>query len=216
MKVIPLQEFVSDANVQLHAGKILREDNGLVCFPCSGNYRLAANVLSQKAVMTLLQTKRRSKHRPALVMVDGVSMAAQVVDPIPDAARRLMNACWPGNVTVKLPLTDDLPRKVYRELSKPHGKVGVRFPDGPLTQKLLHAAGVPLLVSSANVSKKAGADSVAMIRKQFSRSISVFIDAGDLPNLAPSTVVEFDDDGQANIVRQGSVPEPVIRQAVGG
>lgn len=215
MKVVTLDEFMNDRELQLQAARVLREEDGLVCFPCAGTYRLAASLLSVKGVLKLLQTKRRSKHRPALVMVASVAMADQVAAPIPLQARQVMGASWSQAVTVKLPLNKELPRKVYRELSKPDGKVGVRFPVGKLVQALVLEAGVPLLVSSANRSKKAGANSVALIRKQFAPAISLLVDAGDLPASNPSTIVEFDDAGAPLIVRQGGVSEDDIRAVIG-
>lgn len=215
MKTTTLEQFEQQPALPQEAGRILAEEDGLVCFPCASTYRLAASLLSEPAVLSLLQAKRRSKHTRALVMVaDATMMEQHVVDGVPRAARQLVDALWPGNVTMRLPLRQEgLPRKVYKELAKPDKKVGVRLPANPVAELLVRSAGVPLLVSSANLFKKAGASSVAAIKKNFSRTVELFIDAGDLQQHPPSTVLDFDDQGSYSVVRQGSVSEEAIARA---
>ncbi len=213
MRQVTLQEFEQDGGLRQEAGRILREGEGLVCFPCEGTYRFGVNLLSEEGVLQLLQTKRRSGHRPALVMVRDRQMVEQVATEVPQLADQLMRALWPGHLTLRLPLSKDLPRKVYRDLSRSQGKVGVRVPQSPVARQLVQLAGVPLLVSSANQFKKHGAESLAKIRQQFARSIALFIEAGDLPTSPPSTILDFADGG-FQIVRQGSVDEQTIRAAL--
>lgn len=215
MKQITLKEFLDQEANQREAAQVLCDDEGLVCFPCAGNYRFGANLLSERGVLQLMQTKRRSKHKPALVLVSSPEMLEDVVKEVPEVARQLLLATWEGRLTIKLPLSKKLPRKVYRDLSKPDGKVGVRLPHSPVVACLVKAAGVPVLVSSANRSQKTGAASVASIRQQFSRSIDLFIEDGDLPAQPPSTVVEFQKDGSLKVVRAGAVSEKEIRKVCG-
>lgn len=215
MKSVTLPEFLNDEAQQQAAAAALREEEGLICFPCRGTYRIAASLLSEGAVLELLQTKRRSKHKPALVLVSEVAMLEQIASEIPDGARRLIEALWPGDLTLRLPLDrGELPRKVYKELSKPDKKVGFRLAVSPAAQLLVRCAGVPLLVSSANLSQKAGAASVAAIRKHFSRDVALFIDSGDLPAAPASTIVDFNDAGY-KVVREGTVSQETIARAWG-
>ena len=214
MQTLDLAAFTSDPGLQSEAGKLIRDNDGLVCFPCKNSYRFGVSLLSEAGVLGLMQTKRRSKKGPALVMVTNPEMAAQVAGPIPVAARKLMDKFWPGRVTLRLPLSKDLPRKVYKELAKPDGMVGLRHPDNLVAAQLVAAAGVPVLVSSANRAKKVGSTSVASIRQQFTRAIDLFIDAGDLPAGPPSTVVEIGKDGEVKITRPGEISEEEIRKVL--
>lgn len=213
MNSVTLPEFLNDEAQQRSAAAALRDDDGLICFPCRGTYRIAASLLSEEAVLELLQTKRRSRHKHALVLVSELAMLEQMASEIPDGARRLIEALWPGDLTLRLPLDKgELPRKVYKELSKPDKKVGFRLAVSPAAQLLVRQSGVPLLVSSANLSQKAGAASVAAIRKHFSRDVALFIDSGDLPAAPASTVVDFNGDGY-KLVREGTVSQAVIDKA---
>jgi len=214
MQTLALDAFTADAALQSQAGELIQAKDGLVCFPCENSYRFGVSLLSVQGVLGLMQTKRRAKKGPALVMVTDPEMAAQVAGPIPDAARKLMDSFWPGRVTLRLPLSKDLPRKVYKELAKPDGMVGLRHPGNQVAAQLVAAAGVPVLVSSANRAKKVGSTSVASIRQQFTRAIDMFIEAGDLPAGPPSTVVEFTKSGEMKIKRPGEISEEEIRKAL--
>lgn len=215
MQTLELDAFTGDAALQAKAGELIKENDGLVCFPCENSYRFGVSLLSVSSVLGLMQTKRRSKKGPALVMVTDPDMAALVAGPIPEAARKLMDAFWPGRVTLRLPLRKDLPGKVYKELAKPDGMVGLRHPGNLVAAQLVRAAGVPVLVSSANRAKKVGSTSVASIRQQFTRAIDLFIEAGDLPAGPPSTVVEFTTAGEIKITRPGEISEEEIRAVLG-
>ena len=214
MQTLALDAFILDAGLQAMAGEMIQAREGLVCFPCENSYRFGVSLMSVQGVLNLMQTKRRAKKGPALVMVTDPDMAARVAGPIPDSARKLMDAFWPGRVTLRLPLSKDLPRKVYKELAKPDGMVGLRHPGNTVAAQLVAAAGVPVLVSSANRAKKVGSSSVASIRQQFTRAIDLFIEAGDLPAGPPSTVVEFTRDGEVKITRPGEISEEEIRKVL--
>jgi L-threonylcarbamoyladenylate synthase len=214
MRSVPLQEFMTDERQQQAAAATLRDEEGLVCFPCRGTYRIAASLMSEEGVLELLQTKRRARHKPALVLVQDARALEQLAEEIPSSARKLIGALWPGDVTLRLPVSrEELPSRVYKELSKPDRKVGFRVAVSPVAQLLVKNAGVPLLVSSANLSQKGGATSVAAIRKNFGRRVGWLIDSGDLPGQSPSTVVDFEPDGAFRVVRVGTVCEESIAAA---
>ena len=214
MKAVTLEDFTARPELHREAGQLISDQGGLVCFPCANTYSFGVNLVSDQGVLGLMQTKRRSKKTHALVMVADANMAALVADPIPDAARKLMETLWPGRITIRLALRRDLPRKVYKELSKPDGMVGLRHPGSPTAAVIVEAAGVPVLVSSANKSKKVGAASVASIRQQFARNIDLFIETGDLADSPPSTVVGFSKEGVVEVVRPGEVSEEEIMAAL--
>ena len=71
--------------------------------------------------------------------------------------------------------------------------------------KLLKDLNRPLLISSANREKKRGASSPAMIQKNFSAHVDIFVNAGDIPaETIPSTVIDFVD-GELRYKREGAI-----------
>ena len=190
-------------------------DGGLVCFPTGRQYGVAAALMDEDAVIRLVQTKRRAKRAPSLVFVPDRDALQQVVSEVSPAAQKLVDEFWPGPLTILFRPSEDLPRRVTKTVAaKKTDKVGVRITHEAIAGQLVQAFGGPILVSSANISRKAGASSMAQVRKNFGRSVDAMIDAGDVPMAEPSTVV--DPDGGRGIVRDGAVPAQRVLDCLGG
>ncbi len=183
----------------LHAG-------GLVCFPVGRHYIIAASLLDEDAVMRLVQTKRRSRRAPSLVFVPDRDTVGHLVSDIPERAVPLMDACWPGPLTILFQPGEGLPRKVSKTLvARKTDRLGIRMTQEPMARQLVETFGGPLLISSANLSKKVGSASLAQVRKNFARTVDVMVDAGDVGTSAPSTVVDPLSTDRP-VVREGAVP----------
>lgn len=209
MKVIP---FAEAHQRTAEVARVLA-DGGLACFPMRGAYRLAVDARSEAAVERLMQSKRRAKHHPSLVLVADLAGAKHVVEGTGwSTTRRLAERLWPGPLTMVLPPSAQLPAKLKKTLAKATGTVGVRVPDDPFTLQVLRAFGGPLLLSSANLEQKPGASSAATVHQRFVRAIDVWVDAGDVTPAPPSTVVAVKD-GSWELVRDGAIPREAIERA---
>lgn len=208
MNIIKLDD-AADRGLYHESTKVLQQ-GGLVCFPCHGKYRLAANLADPNAVTHLYQSKRRVGKAPALVFVSNEEMLRQVVADVPPLAHGLMENFWPGSLTILFEANPALPRKVVKQLVRANGHIGVRIPDDPIAQAIVESFGGPVLISSANKEKKAGAGSPAQVRKNFVHRVDLFVEAGDLGAEPPSTVVRVDGD-RIQVVRAGSVTEEQLR-----
>lgn len=209
MRIISAQALDADPGLYGEIAQVLSGD-GLVCFPCRRQYSIAASLLSEVAVMRLVQSKRRSEKAPALVFVPDRKTLAEVVESVPASAAPLIDAFWPGQLTMMLEPSAQLPSKVLKTLGqKKLGKIGVRIPSPGIPLRLVEAFGGPVLTSSANLSRKTGSHSVSNIRKAFSHTVDLLIDAGDLQPEAPSTVVELVGDS-LQVVREGGIPADSI------
>ena len=213
MRLITAEELKTSPTGYREIAQALNR-GGLVCFPAESTYRLACDLMSDEAVTRLLQSKRRSEHHPALVFVTDVSMLRRVVADVPPWARRLAEVFWPGLLTLVLDIHPDLPPKVARTLARATGKVGVRVPASPIAYRVVREFGGPLLVSSANLERRSGASSAAQVKKNFHQRVAVFVDAGDLPSILPSTLVEADGEGY-KVTREGAIPESRVAAALG-
>lgn len=212
MHIIKLED-AADRTLYNESTKILQQ-SGLVCFPCHGKYRLAASLNDVDAVTHLFQSKRRVGKAPALVFVANNKMLWSVVADVPPVAKRLIDAFWPGSLTILFDPNPDLPAKVVKQLVRGNGQIGVRIPDDPVARALVESFGGPVLISSANKEKKAGDGSPAQVRKNFVHRVDLFMEAGDLHAEAPSTVVAVDGN-DVHITRPGSITEEQIRAAIG-
>jgi len=205
MKTIPLRDGNLTTEQQDDLVRVLAE-GGLVCLPCSGTYRILADLNNEAAVTRLLQSKRRTRKAPSLVFVGDQKMLPKVAGEITPMASKLAQQMWPGQVTILFEAHSDLPSKVVKQLCKANGKLGIRVPSDGLVRRLVLKFGRPVLVSSANKESKAGAGSPAQVRKTFRSQVDLFLDAGDLPACPSSTVVDVRD-GSLVITRPGAISQ---------
>ena len=188
--------------------------DGLVAFPGKNGYRLGANALSHKAVSRLQQAKRRATNRPALVFIKQKEDLHYLVDHVSELAGKIMDCLWPGPVTIRLKPSTELPSKVRKALTKATGLIGVRIPVAEVSSQIVQTLGTPMLVSSANRSRKHGAQSVAQVRKNFGTALDILVDGGDISPGKPSTIVDATD-STWSLVREGEVSTEEIARLVG-
>src|SRR6185369_17246903 len=132
------------------AAAILR-NGGLVALPTETVYGLAANALDPAAVARIFEAKRRPSWDPMIVHIAGPvvgnPMLASLVTEIPKPAIVLMEAFWPGPLTLLLPRSNAVPDSVTA--GRP--LVGIRMPAHPVAFDVIHLSGVPLAAPSANI-----------------------------------------------------------------
>ncbi len=214
MRVIPLAEFQSDPKKYQETEAVL-EKGGLICFPSLTGYKLAADFNSPSAVISMIQAKRRVKNAPALVFILKKSWINKVAANVSDEARVLMEALWPGPMTLLFEPSEDVHPKVRKALTKAKGWLGVRLPGDDVAIGVIKAFGNPILVSSANLANKGGSHSVAQVRKNFGRTVDLLIDSGDLSDGPRSTLIDLTK-GRPSIIRTGIISEETIQQALAG
>ena len=148
MRTIQLQEMMGPEFINV---KSCLESGGLVCIPCRSSYRIVADLTNPKAVNALLFSKHRTTKAPSLVFIPSYGDLKSVASNVPAKARKLAQALWPGELTIRLEPNDEaIPAPIVKTLTKAGGKLGVRVPSEPWLLKLLKELGRPLLVSSAN------------------------------------------------------------------
>lgn len=189
------------------------ENGAIVCFPTPSGYKLAADFNSPKAIMGMIQAKRRVKNAPSLVLVPNEAWVDKVADGVSEEAKTLMKAFWPGPLTLLLEANQKLPSKIKKSLTSAKGWLGVRVPDDEVSVNIVRHFDRPLLVSSANLAKKQGNNSVQQIRKNFGRTVDIMVDAGDLSTSLNSTLVDMTHN-KSSIIRAGAISEEAILRAL--
>src|SRR5690349_5954649 len=124
----------------------------LVVIPTDTVYGVAADAFSAKAVQRLLDAKGRTRQMPPPVLVAGVATLRALVAEVPQPVEALVEAFWPGGLTIVLPAQPSL----SWDLGETRGTVAVRMPAHRIALALLEETG-PLAVSSANRTGKAAA-----------------------------------------------------------
>jgi L-threonylcarbamoyladenylate synthase len=131
------------------AGEIIKR-GGIVAFPTETVYGLGADVFCTPAIERIFEAKRRPPDNPLIAHVGETGQIGLLADPITESARLLINAFFPGPLTVVLRKTAGVPSIATAGLDT----IGIRMPRHPTARKLLLACGTPLVAPSANVSGK--------------------------------------------------------------
>ncbi len=213
MQVFSLEDLRNEPRLYKKIAETIAND-GLVAFPGVNGYRLGANALSPKAVSSLQQAKRRATNRPALVFISKREDLSTLVERIPDLAIKIMDAFWPGPVTIRLEPGGDIPSKIKKALAKATGLIGFRIPVAEVSAAITQALGSPMLVSSANRSRKHGSQSISQVRKNFGTFLDILIDAGDLSPGKPSTIVDATNSSWT-MIREGAVSKEELTRTIG-
>ena len=166
------------------AGEILR-GGGLVAIPTETVYGLAANALDGRSVEKIFLAKGRPQDNPLIVHISAFEEMAPLVKEIPEAAKHLAAAYWPGPLTMISEKSDIIPPQVSAGLDT----VAVRFPSHPAAQAVIRAAGVPLAAPSANLSGKPSPTTAAHVLEDMDGKIEAVLDGGPCAVGVESTVI---------------------------
>ncbi|TDV53983.1 L-threonylcarbamoyladenylate synthase [Actinophytocola oryzae] len=181
----------------------------LVVIPTDTVYGIGADAFSASAVRALLAAKNRGPDMPVGVLVGSWQTIDGLVLSVPRPARLLVEAFWPGDVSIVLPHAPSL----SWDLGHTDGTVMLRMPLHPVAIELLREVG-PMAVSSANVSGRPPASTAQDAREQLGESVSVYLDGGPSGDPVPSTIVDLSGD-EPVILREGAVSTAAIAEALG-
>jgi L-threonylcarbamoyladenylate synthase len=168
------------------AADILRQ-GGAVAFPTETVYGLGANALDPKAVQSIFEAKQRPAWDPLIVHITSQAQLQEVAVDIPSAGRMLMEAFWPGPLTLLLPKSPRVPPIVTA--GRP--RVGIRMPRHPVARRLIELAALPIAAPSANSFGKTSPTRAAYVLEDLEGRIDAVIDAGEATLGLESTVVDI-------------------------
>ncbi|WP_018351259.1 L-threonylcarbamoyladenylate synthase [Longispora albida] len=157
----------------------------LVVFPTDTVYGLGCDAFKSWSVGTLLRAKGRGREMPTPVMVASRQMLDGLVYGLPQAARDLVEAFWPGPLTV---LVEHAPSLDW-DLGETDGVIQVRMPLHPVALDLIREVG-PMAVSSANKKDSAPAHTAEEAKEQFGYEVGVYLEAGPAEQHLASTIVD--------------------------
>jgi L-threonylcarbamoyladenylate synthase len=191
------------------AARLLRE-GGTVALPTETVYGLGANALDPEAVAKIFAAKDRPGWDPLIVHVADEAMLAEVVESIPEPARRLMKAFWPGPLTLLLPRAAAVPDVVTagRQL------VAVRMPAHPVALEVIRRAGVPIAAPSANRFGHTSPTTAEHVLEDLDGRIDAVLDAGPAVVGVESTVVDATVSPMV-IYRPGAITVEQVRAVAG-
>lgn len=193
----------------IKAKEILERDE-LVAIPTETVYGLAGNIYSEKAIKKIFETKKRPLFNPLIVHIDSIHKLDEIACEIPEKAKKLAAAFWPGSLTLVLKKKASIPDIITA------GKdtVAVRVPDHSLTLKLLQSIDFPLAAPSANPFGSISPTTAQHVADYFPEDLEMVLDGGSCKNGIESTIIGFENN-EAVLYRLGSLSVEEIKSVIG-
>lgn len=178
-----------------------------IVFPTDTVYGIGGNPASRVAVDAVLAAKGRGRQMPPPVLLANPQQVEIVAKNVPDVAYRLMEAFWPGPLTLIL----STGQGVKYDLGNLPDTIAVRMPDHPVALQILERTG-PLAVTSANLTGQPPATDCAQAVEYFGNQVALYFDGGATAGNVPSTIVSCVD--EVKILRLGKLTETEIFEVV--
>ena len=186
-------------------------DGRPVAMPTETVYGLAADATNGQAVAAIYAAKGRPSFNPLIVHVLDRDAAEAIAD-LPDTARKLAEAFWPGPLTIVAPLKSGAPIAALATAGLP--TVALRSPAHRAMRDLLHVSGKPLAAPSANASGTISPTRAGHVLRSLGRSIDLIVDGGATSVGLESTIVAVDGD-RLRILRPGPITVDQLADASG-
>lgn len=200
----------SDYYPQLQQAADLLQEGQVVAFPTETVYGLGANALSSAAVQKIFEAKGRPSDNPLIVHIANKEELMTLVSEVPEKANALMEAFWPGPLTMIFPRKEGIAPEVTAGLDT----VGIRMPDHPVALALISRAGLPIAAPSANRSGRPSPTTAKHVEEDLEGRIAGIVDGGATGVGVESTVLDVTVDPPM-ILRPGGVTKEELEQVIG-
>lgn len=197
----------TDSDVWLSRVARLVQAGGVLAVPTETYYGLGINPFDGAAVARLLSIKGRPDGKPILILIGEQAQLQDLVTDVSSAARVLMEAFWPGPLTLVFPAGARFPTSITAGT----GTVGIRHTSHPALAELLRYTG-PLTGTSANYSGQPPVQTAVAVERTIGALVDVIVDGGTTPGGLPSTVLSVCDG--VRMVREGPINRAMIQQAL--
>ena len=182
----------------------------LVAFPTETVYGLGADASNPDAVRAIFAAKGRPADHPVIVHLPAADAMDDWAIDVPDAARRLAAAFWPGPLTLvlrKAPQVDPL-------ITGEQDTIGLRVPAHPVARALLEHFGGALAAPSANRFGHVSPTTAQHVIDEFDEGVAAVIDGGPCDVGLESTIVDLS--GEApRLLRPGMIPAEALAEVLG-
>jgi len=183
------------------------ENGGVVGIPTDTVYGIACKVTDENCIRRLYKIKERDQLKAIAVLIGSLDQISQLSDQVTPASKKLMNAFWPGALTIIMPKKPSLPSSLTQ-----YPTVGVRMPAHPWLNELMEKTG-PLAATSANISGQPSLATAGDVLESLDGRIDLLIDGGRCEGGVASTVVDCTA-SSLKILRPGAISEKDIRAAL--
>lgn len=209
MKTIIAKADEKQADIFSKAGQILKA-GGLVAFPTETVYGLGGDALSPLAAGKIYAAKGRPSDNPLIVHVADTESVYELAAEVSRQARLLMEAFWPGPLTIIFKKKPIVPDATTGGLDT----VAIRMPSHPTALKLIQESGVYIAAPSANLSGRPSPTTAEHVIEDMDSRIDMILDGGPVGIGIESTIVDMTGD-VPTILRPGFISGEMIQKILG-
>ena len=198
----------SEENIISRAVEILA-DGGAIAYPTETFYGLGVDATNETAIQKIFIIKGRDFKNPIGLIIAQMDDVLPLVKEIPEAARRLMAAFWPGALTIIFAASDS----VSPLLTAGTGKIGLRVSSHPIALKIVKELKKPLTATSANLSGAPECSRASDVIQQIGDKIDAIVDGGITQGEKASTLIDVTCTPPV-ILREGAISPKTIEKFI--
>ncbi len=208
--LIHTQLLAGDNPESIRQAAIILKEKGLVAFPTETVYGLGGDALDQHAAAKIYAAKGRPSDNPLIVHIADTDAVYKLAKEVPDKAKLLMEAFWPGPLTIILPKKEIVPDGTTGGLNT----VAIRMPSHPVALSLIRESGLYIAAPSANTSGRPSPTLADHVMEDMKGRIEMILDGGAVGIGIESTIVDLTGDIPV-ILRPGFITKSMLEEIVG-
>ncbi len=208
-QIISMDEETMDKDALAQAGRIIKS-GGLVAFPTETVYGLGGDALQEESAARIYRAKGRPSDNPLIVHICRMEDLPALVGQVPEAAKKLAKAFWPGPLTMVFQKSEKVPRATTGGLDT----VAVRMPGHKVALAFIEAAGGYVAAPSANLSGRPSPTAAKYVKEDMDGRIEMIIDGGGDAIGLESTIVDLTAPVPV-ILRPGYITKAMLQEVLG-
>lgn len=182
----------------------------IVVFKTDTVYGMGTNAYLENACKRIYEIKGRPMYKPLIVLISDISMLKELVTCITPAEQKLIDAFWPGPLTIKFKKKENILPKI---VSAGDEYVRIRLVESELAHRLIKEAGVPIVAPSANLSGSPTGTNIKSIINELDGKVDYILDSGNMSTDTTSTIVEVDNQ-KVIVLREGKITKEDLTKIV--
>jgi L-threonylcarbamoyladenylate synthase len=200
----------ADIDRQIEEGAALLAAGKVVALPTETVYGLGADVFNPDALARVFEIKKRPMNNPLIAHIADAEQVEQLATIVPEKAKMVMEAFWPGPLTIVLPKKAEVPDVA----TAGHPTVAIRMPASPIARKLIRLSGTAVAAPSANAFTYTSPTTAQHVIEQLGDACDMVIDGGACRVGVESTVLSFTGERPV-LLRPGGVSAEEIEAVIG-
>jgi L-threonylcarbamoyladenylate synthase len=196
----------SEESILTRAAVILA-NGGIIAYSTETFYGLGADATNEKAIQKIFAVKGRNFKNPLALIIGQADDIYPLVQDVPQTAKKLMAAFWPGALTIVFSAAD----KISPLLTAGSGKIGLRVSSHPIAMGIVQKLKRPLTATSANLTGAPECTRASEVIKQIGDKIDAIVDLGDTPGTKGSTIIDLTCNPPV-ILREGAISRKTIEK----